>query len=126
MTLSFTIHLVHSTAYLLYVIVKNSLSLAGTQALVRCGVCAVRVCELEKVQISNFCTEEMNWLQESVHLLALTVSLSVIMCTNCKSICISSGDPFIFEMQRHNGIRELCPANGGAQANPCPCSHPPA
>jgi hypothetical protein len=59
-----------------------------------------------------------------VHLLALTVSLSVIMCTKCKSVCISSGDPFIFETQRHNGIRELCPANGGAQANPCPCSHP--
>ena len=34
------------------------------------------------------------------------------MCTNCKSVCISSGDPFIFETQHHNGIRELCPANG--------------
>jgi hypothetical protein len=78
MTLSFTIYLVHSTAYLLYVIVKNSISLAGTQASVRGGVCAVRVCELEKVQISNVCTEEMNWPQESK---------SSPSCTNCKSFC---------------------------------------
>ncbi|PWZ26719.1 Serine/threonine protein phosphatase 2A regulatory subunit B' alpha isoform [Zea mays] len=37
----------------------------------------------------------MNWAKESK---------SSPSCTNC--------DSFIFETQRHNGIRELCPANG--------------